>query len=95
MAAKKKRVTDINISPALRADFAHYEKLIGLGAALELLASRSISATKLQKKKEKSRTEKQASSKPDGRLNGPNLARGSLVQIYGGKRKLKKTKRGY
>lgn len=94
MSSKAKR-KDISISPTLRADFLHYEKLIGLGPALELLASRSLSATKLQKKKEKNRTEQQASSKPEGRLNGPNLALGSLVQIYGGKRKMKKTKRGF
>lgn len=94
MSSKAKR-KDISISPALRADFAHYEKLIGFGPALDLLIKRSKASAKLEKRKEKSKTEQQASSRPFGRLNAPNLATGSLVQVCGGKRKAKKTKRGY
>lgn len=91
----KRRDTNIAIPAKLQADVAHYTKLVGLGPALTLLMSRAKHADKLTRKREKDSREKQAASKPDGRLNAFNLASGSLVDRMGGKRKPKKTKRGY
>jgi hypothetical protein len=92
---KPKSKPAAEVSPELKGSFAFYEKLLGFNAALELLYRREDAAKKLAKLKIKSKTEQQAGSRPDGRLNGPNLALGSLVAQMGGKRKSKKTKRGY
>lgn len=73
----------------------HYTRLLGFREACLLLARRNKAANKLDKKKNRDRVEGLASSKPDGRLNAPNLSLGSLVGRMGGKRKQKKSKRGY
>lgn len=76
-------------------DLKHYEKLLGFNDAFQLLYARHRASVKLEKIKAKSRSEGLASSKPDGRLNAQNLSLNSIVCKMGGKRKLKKTKRGF
>jgi hypothetical protein len=84
-------------------DFEHYEKLIGFDAACALLVGRAKSAKKLEVKRAKclSTSESKdrrmglAMARPDGRLNGYNIASSSLVGRMGGKRKAKKSKKGY
>lgn len=97
MSRSKKRKEDktVSVPASLREDVSHYERLLGFNEALQLLVRRDKLRTKLDKKKAKDRVEGQAASRPDGRLNAFNLASGSLVAVYGGKRKPKRTKRGY
>lgn len=93
---KTAKAVDVGLTCAqYKSELEHYEKLIGLEPALELMRKRSKARMSLHKTKIKSPTEQQASSRPDGRLNGYNMALGSLVSSMGGKRKAKKTKRGY
>lgn len=75
--------------------FEFYKGLLGFNEALQLLVRRDKAATKLEKKKAKDRREGQAGSRPDGRLNGYNIALNSLVGRMGGKRKPKKSRRGF
>lgn len=76
-------------------ELAHYTRLLGLNEAIKLLRSREKDKIKRERLLKRSRTEKQATSYPDGRLNAGNLASRSLVGAMGGKRKPKKTKRGF
>lgn len=94
---KRKLATarSIDYSRIKKADFDHYVSLIGLDATITLLTGRAKSAAKLEHLRAKNQTEQLASSRPDGRLNGYNMSLGSLVCKMGGKRKAKKTKRGY
>lgn len=97
MSRSSKQTKDkaISIPASIKEDFKHYEKLLGFNEAILLLVRREKASQKLQKLKAKNQKEQQASSRPDGRLNGYNIALGSLVAQMGGKRKAKKTKRGY
>lgn len=67
----------------------------GLAEAMRIVGERIESSRKLAKKQQKSRSEQQASSRPDGRLNGYNIANSSLVGRMGGKRKPKRSNRGW
>lgn len=78
-----------------RETVEHYIKLLGLKEALALLGRRAKAANKLAKKRIGDRVEGLASSHPDGRVNAPNSALNTLVGRMGGKRKPKKSKRGY
>jgi hypothetical protein len=87
------------------ADLNHYASLIGLDAAVLLLMKRAKSANKFAIKRakclstspeiSKDRRTGLAMARPDGRLNGYNIASSSLVGRMGGKRKAKKSKKGY
>lgn len=73
----------------------HYINIMGFGPAIAMLAQRERQAAKLEKHKARNQREKMASSFPDNRLNAGNLALRSVVGRMGGKRKPKKTKKGY
>ena len=78
-----------------KEELDHYTRLLGLDAAIRLLMERKKAGKNLVKKLKRSRMEQQAASYPDGRLNAGNLASRSLVGQMGGKRKPKKSKRGF
>jgi hypothetical protein len=80
---------------ATKEDFEHYEKLIGLGPTIRLLHEREKAKKKLERKRNKDRAEQLGGSRPDGRMNGFNISSGSIVAKMGGKRRSKKTKRGF
>lgn len=75
-------------------EFKRYVNLVGLGDALLLLNNRRKAAKALEKSRGCSHS-RHHTAMHGRRVNGPNAALGSLVASMGGKRKPKKTKRGY
>lgn len=91
---KKRLLTPTEEQRALR-EFKSLLPTCGFGEALRITGERIEASRKLTKKQSSSRTEQQATSRPDGRLNGYNIANSSLVGRMGGKRKPKRSNRGW